>query len=218
MGHRVAGPGVPRVVLDGAAARLLRPRVVAVLLEPEGVHPEDVAEPRHGRIPGVEDLGHVVPQAGLAPEVEVTQVGELERQEIPRVVGGDARVALGRALVVPVEPGARRGQVPPLALVRRRAERLACLDRLAQRRHQGPLRGGGEEPRLERVPHGEAGIPRQREVDHLERVPGVAGGHVDRALVGIARGAVVGGQEDAAAVLEHRRLPGDVRCVALGWP
>ena len=120
---RVARPPVARVELDCAAAHLLGARVVAVLLEAERVHAEEVPVAGHPLVPGVQGARDDVAERELTTEVERGDVGGLDGEGVARVLDGDARIAIERGVEVALEPRPRRGQVG--ALARRRRARSA---------------------------------------------------------------------------------------------
>ncbi|MCY1346607.1 hypothetical protein D9M69_326960 [compost metagenome] len=101
-------------------------------------------------------------------------MGNLQRQAVARVVDHDVAVALDRVCEVAIQPGARRGDMPALALVRAGAQRFACFDAFPQQRRYGAVAGGDHHPGAQRMPHHEAGVFRQGMIDHRERVAVVA--------------------------------------------
>ena len=133
------GPRIAMVALQGAPAHVLGTRVQCRLLQAERIHAEDVAVAFRVGIPMRQHLCHPVAQHGRGAEEEVSDVGDLQGEQVAGIVEQDVAVAADRPREVALQPGARRRSVRPFALVRPAAQALDRLDALGEQRQHHPV-------------------------------------------------------------------------------
>ncbi len=188
--------------VERAAAGVLGAAVVVHLLEAEGVHAEHVAVAGHVAVPiGQHARDAVAQHHGLAEE-EVALMPELQGQQVARVVDHDRAEEVGGALQVALEPGAQRGHVPALALVRGRREMLRGLDAAAQFGLGAALGRSHHQAGAEAVAEDETGVRLQHPVDRRERVGEIAVEQLQRPLEPVERRLIVRRNRHAPAVLQ----------------
>ena len=138
---RVHRPQVGRVALDRGPAGTLRLVVGARLLERERVHAEDVAVAVDGIVPGVQHPADRISVVLVVAEIEVEIVGELQRDDVARMLGENRLEVRDGALELSAAPCVEGVEVAALAvrgatLRRGLAGGLEAPARLAgQRRH-----------------------------------------------------------------------------------
>ena len=117
MGHRVLGPAVARLQVDGGPAGGLGGGVVAGLLQPEGVQAQYGVIARHVGRPVRTGPADPVAQHGRVAGQEVEQLADLQGQRIARILFGDLRQQGGRLGEPPLDHGAQRRHMAGLAVV-----------------------------------------------------------------------------------------------------
>ena len=158
VGDRVDCIGVLRVHGDRLAAQLLGALEVAALLESEGVEAEHEAEARHALVPGRQNPGHPVALVDRVAQQHVGEVGQLQGEQVARIVDQHRLPALDRRVEVALDPGPERRHVaafPVVGLVRQ-------LLRGVQAGHHVVVDAGlhrlGQHARLEAMAHHEVRV------------------------------------------------------------
>ena len=170
MGDGVDRPAVLAVQRHGLASDGFGLGVVARLLEAEGVHAEHEAVVRDRAVPVRQHPRHPVAQHVRVAEIEVAELGELDRRHVARMEQGGATPGLGRPLEVAVEPGARRGDVQPLAVVGLGDQGLGGRDALRELALESAVAGGRQHAGAERMGHDEVRMIGQDGVDLDHRI------------------------------------------------
>ena len=172
--HRVHRPGVARVQAERVAADVLGALIVRRLLEAEGVHAEQEAVAGHLGVPVRKRLRHVIAQQDRVAEVEVDEVGRLDRDQVARVLDRDRAVQVRGVLEAALRPGARGGDVRLLAGGGAVAEALDGRDARLDQGKRALLRGHDGEVGAQRMRHREVRIGGERGVERRERIAEIA--------------------------------------------
>ncbi len=113
--HRVLRPAIARLDLDRLPAEAFGPRIVAHLLQPEGLHAQNGVVARHAPLPRRQGPADAVAQhAGIAGE-EIDLVSHLQRQRVERVVDRDVLKDAGGVMPAALCQMAERGDMRLLA-------------------------------------------------------------------------------------------------------
>ncbi len=154
--ERTTGGGLGRVV-------------IAVLLEAERMHRENVAEAGVSRVPVRQRGGDAVAQHRARAEAKVERVRDAQRDEVAGKVRDEVAVTRECGRFVAVAPRRRGRRVAPRAGVARRIaldRRNRAGEPLTVRRIVAEDERGG----AQRMSHGEAGDAFERAVDRPQRI------------------------------------------------
>jgi hypothetical protein len=192
--HRgVHGPDVRGIQLDRSSGHPFGIVIRAAFLETERMHPEDDAAKRIRSAPGAQHLRRPVAQhAGMA-EQEIHEVGDLQREEVARMLRADVAIELGGSREVAAQPCARRVQMHAFARERVADVALGRRQRVSDAGLAAPLAGRRKQARLEAMAHDEGRVDRERLVDGGDRIHAVEGELRDRLVVQIERDAIADG-------------------------
>ena len=133
-------------------------------------------------------------------------MGDLQRQQVARMVDQHVAIERDRALEVALEPGPRGAEMAPLALVGGIPQRLAGLDALAQGRHRRLVGRRQHQRGAQAMAEHEGRIARQGRIDRRQRVVEIAMQQPGSPLVALERFAVGGRDGNAAAILQAHPL------------
>ena len=201
MGNGMDSPRVIGVDVDGPASGFLGGGVIARFLQGEGPHAEDEAVSGKAFVPGIEDPFDRRQHAAGGTHIEISVMGEPERQHVPGVIGQNLLPRSDRPGRVAVEPVFER---PHMGLFAGRRRFQACLRRRQHLRNPVAERPGShqqEEIALQAMGHDHvrvggqgvlqqrSGFPAQGQVAHqgLVQCPdgvGAGGGDVVSPLIG----------------------------------
>ncbi len=171
------------------------------------MHAEQIGVIRIGLRPGRQDLRDPVAQHPRLAEQKIALVRELHRSEVAREFHHDAAIFLRGVMEVAPRPGPDRRDVPALAVVGRRLERLQHLEDALQLRLGCRLAGNEEQPRAEAMAHDEGRVGFERRVDLRQRVGEEAEHQRGRLVEGLDRAPVSAGHRRAELVVERHVIP-----------
>ncbi len=200
VGHRMDRPGVARLHVERLAAGRLGTGVLVAFLQPEGVHAQQVAVARVGLRPVGQHTRDAVAQPLRLAEVEVGEVRELHRQQVPGVVHQMAAQQAVRGVELPLLEGAERLGERAFPFIGNARVALGRFDALAGHGHQRALHRGDQQACLQELTGDEIGLLRQGGVDGRKRVQGIGVEQGQRLVVGGGRGSAGVRELQAASV------------------
>ncbi|NDH51641.1 MAG: hypothetical protein EBY24_06570 [Betaproteobacteria bacterium] len=209
MRHRMRGPGIQRLDLDGLAAKSFGTRIVAAFFKAEGGHPKNGVPGLIAWAMGAQRGEWNIAQFELLPREKTARMRDLHGKRIARIFLRDAGEGRRAGDHLAFGPARRAGNVRALSVVERAGARRA--QRARDLVGKQPVRHLGE--------HDSARDPGQAELAvvfecGVERGDGVAvvGADLTQGLVELRRRRAGGGREGAAVeVVEHGACP-DRRC------
>ena len=115
MGDGMHRPRIGGIDRDGAPAGGLGLGVLARLLQPEGVHAEEVAVVGHGLVPLAEHTRHRIAHVLVVAEIEVEVMAKPDGQDIAGMIEEDRLPALDGGSKIAPQPGRQRIDMCELA-------------------------------------------------------------------------------------------------------
>ena len=203
-------PRVARFEFDGTSTQLFGKRVLPVFLQAERLHAEQVAVPGVARSPGRPGPGDPVVQHHRPSERDITQMRQLQREQVARMVEQvpiEVAVPLVQLAVGPRQQRRMKGTLPFGRLVP--AGRSSREARLRHRQHLGVV--DAEQQRcLHQVSRDVVGVGVERRLQRRQRIETKAVEHLEHLVVDGNGLRTVGRMAFAASVkVDHGRLLGD---------
>ena len=124
MGHSVDRPGVARLGGQRCAAGIFSGRKLVHFLQPKSVHAEHIAISGHIGVPVRAQRRDPIAQHERTAEIEIPQMGQLNGQQIARIILGDGAPGIRGTFKIAVQPKPQRCDVTPFAFIGLARERF----------------------------------------------------------------------------------------------